>query len=208
MNKKVVSTMFSVDMAYKSMNKYKEELCGDKVELLTTDDSHIMILADGMGSGVRANILASMTSKILATMLLNGETIDECLSTVVSTLPISPENNEAYTTFTVLQVYDNGNAYLVEFGTPYTICMRGGKRFKLPKTERIIEGKKIYESRFKVKNGDTYAMLSEGCFLSEITKKYNWTLEEAMDLIEDCLKTTHAAKRLANQIVQESCYYY
>ena len=200
--------MFSVDMAYKSMNKYGEELCGDKVELLTTNDSHIMILADGMGSGVRANILASMTSKILATMLLNGETIDECLSTVVSTLPISPENNEAYATFTVLQVYDNGNAYLIEVGTPATVCMRGGKRFNLPKEERIIEGKKIYECRFKVKNGDTYAVLSEGCFLSEITKECNWNLEEATDFIEDCLKTTHAAKRLANQIVQESCYYY
>ena len=60
----------TVDVTYKSLNKYSEILCGDTVELLKTEDSDVMILADGMGSGVKANILSTLTPKELDTLYL------------------------------------------------------------------------------------------------------------------------------------------
>ena len=135
-----------VDVAYISLNKYREELCGDHVELLTTADSTILILADGMGSGVKANILSTLTSSILATMFREGATIDECLDTILPTLPICQERHVAYCTFTVLQVNDDGTAYLAEYDNPDTILIRDGEIVELERTKRVIEEKTIQET--------------------------------------------------------------
>ena len=75
----------TVDVTFKSLNKYSEILCGDTVECLKTEDSDVIILADGMGSGVKANILSTLTAKILGTMFLNGATLEECVETIVQT---------------------------------------------------------------------------------------------------------------------------
>ena len=133
----------TVDVAYTSLNKFKEVLCGDKVELWQTEDSNIMILADGMGSGVKANILATMTSKILGTMFLNGATLEECVETIVETLPVCQVRQVAYSTFSILQVFHDGEAYLVEFDNPGCIFIRDGNLVSIPRNVRVIRDKKI-----------------------------------------------------------------
>ena len=94
----------SVDVAWKSLNKYQEELCGDKVEVLKTDKADVLILADGMGSGVKANILATLTSKILKTMFRDGASIELAVETIAKTLPICKVREVAYATFSILQI--------------------------------------------------------------------------------------------------------
>lgn len=122
----------AIDMAYKSLNHYGEELCGDKVEIVDKEDSRILILADGMGSGIRANILATLTSKIIATMMYNDMSIDEVVATIAKTLPLSSVNGVAYSTFSIIQVYYTGEIYVVEYDNPECILVRQGKVKALP----------------------------------------------------------------------------
>lgn len=194
----------TVDVAYKSLNKFSEILCGDKVELLKTEDSSIMILADGMGSGVKANILATLTSKILGTMFLNGATLEECVETIVQTLPICQVRQVAYATFSILQVFHSGEAYLVEFDNPSCIFIRDGKLIPIPKNIREVEGKRINEYRFQVKRGDALILMSDGTIHAGVGQLLNfgWLWEDIADYAVRQYSLTVSAMRLAASIAQ------
>lgn len=194
----------TVDVAYKSLNKFTEILCGDKVEILQTKDSDIMILADGMGSGVKANILATLTSKILGTMFLNGATLEECVDTIVQTLPVCQVRQVAYATFSILQVFNNGDAYLVEFDNPGCIFIRDGRLMQIPQNIREVEGKKINEYRFQVKRGDAFILMSDGTIHAGVGDLLNfgWLWEDIADYAVRQYALTISAVRLANALVQ------
>lgn len=196
----------SVDVAYKSLNKHHEELCGDKVEALSTGDSNIIILADGMGSGVKANILATLTSKILGTMFLNGASLDDCVQTIVKTLPVCKVREVAYSTFSILQIFRNGEAYLVEFDNPSCVFVRDGRLFPMNYTERVIEGKTIKECRFQVKTGDTFVLMSDGVIHAGVGKVLNfgWTWQSMADYTVNALRPAYSASRLAS-ILSKAC---
>ena len=194
----------SVDISWKSLNKHGEELCGDKVEVLKTKDSEIVILADGMGSGVKANILATLTSKILGTMFLEGAKIESCVETIAKTLPVCKVREVAYATFSILQIFHNGEAYLVEFDNPLCIFVRDGKIVNYPYKERTMEGKNIREYRFQVKLKDCFVLMSDGVIWAGEGELMNlgWTWEDMADYTLKCTKQTLSASRLAAMLSQ------
>ena len=195
----------SIDVAWKSLNKHHEELCGDKVEIIKTEDSDIMILADGMGSGVKANILATLTSKILGTMLYEGATIESCVETIAKTLPICKVRKVAYATFSILQIFHSGEAYLVEFDNPSCVFIRDGRIVNYPYETREIDGKKIHEYRFQVKKNDCFVLMSDGVIYAgagSILNLQGWTWEAMAEYTLKCTKKTMSASRLAVMLSQ------
>ena len=195
----------TIDVAWKSLNKQNEELCGDKVEIIKTNDSDIMILADGMGSGVKANILATLTSKILGTMLYEGADIESCVETIAKTLPICKVRKVAYATFSILQIFHSGEAYLAEFDNPSCVFIRDGKIVKYPYETREIGGKRIHEYRFHVKKNDCFVLMSDGVIYAgagSILNLQGWTWEAMAEYTLKCTKKTMSASRLAVMLSQ------
>lgn len=174
-----------VDVSYKSLNKRNEELCGDHIELLKTDNSTILILADGMGSGVKANILSTLTAKILGTMLYNGSSLDECVETIAKALPICQIRQVAYSTFTILQIYDSGETYIVDFDSPGCIFMRDGKLLELPFYDCEVAGKKVKECRIYAQAGDLFVLMSDGVTHAGVGRfcDFGWGLDGASQFV-------------------------
>ncbi len=153
---------FFIETGTASLSKYDEELCGDNIEVIRNNNSVLCVLADGLGSGVKANILSKMTVKIIGTMVKKGASLEEVVETVSNTLPICQKRGIAYSTFTVIQVQDNGETYVVEFDNPPFFFIREGKLATPYSKETEICGKKIRESKFQVKPGDILVVVSDG----------------------------------------------
>jgi len=175
-----------LDVSLSSINKNKEELCGDTVEVVNRDDAEMIILSDGMGSGVKANILSTLTTKILGTMLKNGERLEDCVETIAKTLPISRERDLAYSTFAILSVYRNGETSLIEYDTPKSIFIHDGRNVERDFTERVIFDKKIREYHFKMEHDDCIVMMSDGVTHAGLGGEYSfgWGRTRVSEFVE------------------------
>ena len=203
---------YYMDFAYGSLIKHGEELCGDMVEFFNDENQFVAVLSDGMGSGVKANILATLTAKIGLTMLKEGMRIEEVVETVSQTLPVCSQNKVAYSTFTMVKVAKDGFAYIVEFDNPTVFFMRGEEMLSLHWKERIINNKKIRECKIQLKERDRIVMVSDGVEFAGArpTLNYSWQWK---DIAKHLLKFTNEnmnAKTITNNLlgVCNQLYYF
>lgn len=196
-----------IDSAYESLIKHGEELCGDRVEVVRLADSTIIVLADGLGSGVKANILATLTTKISATMLKEGADIYETLDTIINTLPVCKVRKIAYCTFTLIKIYDDGRVYVAEYDNPPIFIIRDGVELKVCKKELKINGRSVYESKFYVQPGDVLTVVSDGIVHAGLGNIMNlgWKWENVMDYLKRSTINRNDAKSISEDL-SEVCF--
>ena len=194
------------DIGYKSINHHGEELCGDHVDIVEpSDDSTVIVLSDGLGSGVKASILSTLTSKIISTMLAEGLSLEECVETIAATLPVCSVRGVAYSTFTIIHLKNNHTAELIQYDNPHAIIIRDEKNWDYPKTEMNIGGKKIFKSVIKLQENDIFVAMSDGCPHAGIGMSYNfgWKREDIIEFVETLAPAGYTAKTLSTMLVDE-----
>ena len=148
------------DIGYQSINHYGEELCGDHIDVVEQEDSSIVVvLADGLGSGVKASILSTLTSKIISTMMSVGLSLEDCVETIAATLPVCSVRGVAYSTFTIIRIVNYNEIEMIQYDNLLIILIRNGKNYDYPKTEMNIGGKKIFRTRIELKENDILVFL-------------------------------------------------
>lgn len=194
---------FFVDYATSSLNKMGEELCGDTVEFFRSDDSFIAVMSDGLGSGVKANILSTLTSKIAITMLKEGLDIQEVVDTIIHTLPVCQVRNIAYSTFTIVKVDNDGMVYTIEFDNPSIFFIHENRIQKIHSNTIEINGRKIKESKFKLYENDILIFVSDGAIHAGVGNLINlgWGWSDIAAFIEDMPLKSLSSKAITNRIV-------
>ncbi len=194
------------DIGYKSINHDGEQLCGDHVDVVEQNEtSTVIVLADGLGSGVKASILSTLTSKIISTMMAEGLSLEDCVETIAATLPVCSVRGVAYSTFTILHLINNETAELIQYDNPQVILLRDGKNCDYPQTEMNIGGKKIFRSAIKLRENDIFVAMSDGCPHAGIGMSYNfgWKREDIIEFLEPLSEAGYTAKTLSTILVDE-----
>lgn len=192
-----------VDVGYRSLNKIGEQSCGDMVQIIRNGEDTVLVLADGLGSGVKANILSTLTSKIIATMIANGMSVEECVNTIIATLPVCKTRGVAYSTFTIIRISGNDTAEIIQYDNPEVILLRDGKHYDYPVTTRTISGKTIMESRVRLQCGDVFIAMSDGTIYAGVgeTLNYGWQRENIVEFVESNYDDRLSAQAVSSLIV-------
>lgn len=194
------------DIGWRSINHEGEQLCGDHVDIVEqNENSTVIVLADGLGSGVKASILSTLTSKIISTMMAEGLPLEDCVSTIAATLPICSVRGVAYSTFTIIHLINNETAELIQYDNPHVIVLRNGKNYDYIKNEININGKQIYKSAISLQEDDVFIAMSDGCPHAGIGLAFNfgWKREDIIDFMETISGVGYTAKTLSTMLIDE-----
>lgn len=194
------------DVGFKSVNKKGEQLCGDHIEIVDqNENSLVLVLADGLGSGVKACILSTLTSKIISTMIANNLSVEECVSTIAATLPVCEKRGVAYSTFTIIRITNNSEAEIIQYDNPHVIMLRGGENFEYPRTSMEIGGKTIYKSKLQLEKNDVFIAMSDGAIYAGVGKTLNfgWQRDSIIDFMVGNYDKKMSAKGISQLLLDE-----
>ena len=193
------------DIGYRSLNKYGEQLCGDHIDMVESDNDTIIVLADGLGSGVKANILSTLTAKIISTMMSEGMSIEDCVATIAATLPVCSERQVAYSTFTIIRIRGGEEAEIIQYDNPRMIFLRGGKNYDYPVETMTIGGKNICRSKLSLCDGDLLIAVSDGALHAGVGRELNfgWERSNIIDFMETLADGGFTAKTLTTILLEE-----
>ena len=193
------------DIGYRSINKHGEQLCGDHVDIVESGEDIIFVLADGLGSGVKANILSTLTAKIISTMMAEGMSIEDCVSTIAATLPVCSERQLAYSTFTIIKISNGDEAELIQYDNPAVILLRNGKNYDYPSETLTIGGKTILRSRIKLCQDDLFIAISDGALHAGVGREHNfgWERKDIVEFMKTFYSVGYTAKTLSTILIDE-----
>lgn len=207
---KMNEDLIYIDAYWRSLNKYGEELCGDRVQIRRGEKCFVMVLADGLGSGVKANILSTLTSTIISGMIVSGMALADAVETITATLPVCQERGIAYSTFSIVQIFSNGNTYIAEFDGPDVVIMRDDQIYRIAREKMVMNGRQIYVSSMHAEPGDRFVVFSDGVLHAGVGMALNfgWGQKEVEEYLQEQVRRNDTASETTRLLLANVNYLY
>ena len=197
-----------LDIYDTSLTKTGEELCGDNIKALKTPDKTYIVVSDGLGSGVKANILSNLTTSIIITMVRSDLPLHEVINTVVGTLPICKVRKVAYATFTIIEIENRtANFRVINFDNPLSFFFHNKRMVELDVEKEKILGQEIAISRGQLARGDFLGAISDGVLYAGLGVEMNfgWGRDNIAPFIESQFRRPGiSAQSVVTSVIEET----
>jgi hypothetical protein len=199
-----------IDAYWRSLNKENEELCGDRVIIRRSENCFVMVLADGLGSGVKANILSTLTSTIISEMIFEGGSLKDAVETIAATLPECKDRGIAYSTFTIIQIFYSGKASIAEFDNPGAVVMRAGEVLRPVQDVLEYSGRRVTVTHLDMQPGDCIVAFSDGCLHAGVgmTLNFGWGHAEITRFLQEKIEPQDDAREISRILLSNVNYLY
>ena len=196
------------DIGYQSLTKHGQIVCGDHIEKIQRPDgSVVLVLADGLGSGVKACILSTLTSTIISRMVAADLAIPYCVRAIAEALPVCSVRKLAYSTFTIISISPTGKALIVQYDNPGIALIRNGEEVPISFTQRNIDEKMIESAAIQLQKGDVLLAFSDGAENAGVAPgmsyAYKWGRDNIIRYMEPMCAGGYSAKTLNTMLLNE-----
>ncbi len=210
-----MSDSFHIEVDHERKPHEGERICGDVfVSKRVGEENRIVaVLSDGLGHGVKANILATLTSSMALNFAIEHRDPVRIAEVIMNTLPVDDERKISYATFTIIDIEINGDVSILEYDNPQTLIMRGNEVF-MPEWQCIImegenRGKELRFCRFKPQKEDRIIFASDGITQSGLGSEaypMGWGEENLQNFVKTTIEHEPdvSASKLCRRVVTKA----
>jgi len=197
---------YYVEVTISQLPKYEWLPCGDVIEVLRKENETFIIIADGKGSGVRANISASACASRIKGLLQRGFTLRDCSEMVASTMESAIKDELPYSVFSIVRFKPDGYVNILTYEMPNSIIISNRFANLLSQRKIINRNSIIYESSCYLRTNDGIVLFSDGISQAGLGVHYDygWGVDNVCKFINSQLHKQSTIKQLPDRLVEKS----
>jgi hypothetical protein len=211
-----MKSSWSIEIGSASSVKHNRKVCGDTFlfKRIREEDRIVAVLSDGLGSGIKANVLATLTATMALKYMTSRMDIKKAAQTIMQTLPVCKIRKISYATFTIIDISSNGTVSIIEYDNPSFLTFKGNQTLQVEKKHIVIPSARkkpatLSLSQFTASEGDRIIFHSDGLTQSGIGTSMlpiGWGSEGVESFIQKQLtgKPLISARELAWGLVKQA----